>query len=79
MLRISVAFSYEEIHQECTRSLAKMDGNLAEIQKKLFSFQIYVFHRKSYHDGLFRSLNTDNDISSVSTNPSISEIKHCFV
>ena len=43
-----------------------MDGELAELQKKLVSFQIYVFHSNCYHFHLFRPPNTDKDISSVS-------------
>jgi hypothetical protein len=77
---ISVAFSYEEMHRQGTRSLVKMDGNLTELQKQLVTFQIYVSQRNCYHAGLFRSLNRDKDISSASTDPSISEKKkHCFV
>jgi len=40
---MSVAFSFEEMYQDDTKSLANMGGNLAEIQKELVSLQIYVF------------------------------------
>jgi hypothetical protein len=76
---ISAAFSYEEMHQEGTRSLARTGSDLAEIQKELVSFQIYVFQRNCYCVCFFRSLNSDKDVSSVRRSFDIRKKKHCFV